>query len=146
MDKAHVKNLFVMDGERFLSLLTIGDIQRAIIKGYPITDPVQGIFNPNKIYASVGESQESIKARCSVSVRSACPWWARTEASWTWCSGRTSPRRSRSQHARRSDLPVVIMAGGLGTRLRPITNVIPKPLVPIGEKTILEEIWTSSWA
>ena len=44
MDKAHVKNLFVMDGERFLSLLTIGDIQRAIIKGYPITDPVQGIL------------------------------------------------------------------------------------------------------
>jgi len=38
------------------------------------------------------------------------------------------------------DLPVVIMAGGKGTRLRPITNVIPKPLVPIGDKTILEEI------
>ena len=38
------------------------------------------------------------------------------------------------------DLPVVIMAGGKGTRLKPITNVIPKPLVPIGDKTILEEI------
>lgn len=32
------------------------------------------------------------------------------------------------------------MAGGKGTRLKPITNVIPKPLVPIGDKTILEEI------
>ena len=32
------------------------------------------------------------------------------------------------------------MAGGKGTRLKPITNVIPKPLVPIGEKTILEVI------
>ena len=38
------------------------------------------------------------------------------------------------------DLPVVVMAGGQGARLKPITNVIPKPLVPIGEKTILEEI------
>ena len=38
------------------------------------------------------------------------------------------------------DLPVVIMAGGKGTRLRPITNVLPKPLVPIGDKTILETI------
>ncbi|MEG0012309.1 MAG: sugar phosphate nucleotidyltransferase, partial [Muribaculaceae bacterium] len=38
------------------------------------------------------------------------------------------------------DLPVVIMAGGLGTRLKPLTNVIPKPLIPIGEKTILETI------
>ena len=32
------------------------------------------------------------------------------------------------------------MAGGKGTRLKPLTNVIPKPLVPVGEKTILEEI------
>ena len=38
------------------------------------------------------------------------------------------------------NLPVVIMAGGLGTRLKPLTNVLPKPLIPIGDKTILEEI------
>ena len=38
------------------------------------------------------------------------------------------------------DLPVVIMAGGKGTRLKPLTNVIPKPLIPVGDKTILEII------
>ena len=32
----------------------------------------------------------------------------------------------------------VILAGGLGTRLKPFTEVIPKPLLPIGEKAILE--------
>lgn len=32
------------------------------------------------------------------------------------------------------------MAGGKGTRLQPLTNVFPKPLIPIGERTILEEI------
>lgn len=37
-------------------------------------------------------------------------------------------------------VPVVIMAGGKGTRLDPITRIIPKPLVPIGDKTILEII------
>jgi NDP-sugar pyrophosphorylase family protein len=41
------------------------------------------------------------------------------------------------------NLPVVIMAGGKGTRLKPLTNVIPKPLIPIGEKTILEDIMDS---
>ena len=38
------------------------------------------------------------------------------------------------------DYPVVIMAGGKGERLRPFTHVLPKPLFPIGEKTIIEHI------
>ena len=38
------------------------------------------------------------------------------------------------------DMPVVIMAGGEGTRLRPLTNILPKPLLPIGKKTIIEAI------
>lgn len=39
------------------------------------------------------------------------------------------------------DIPVIIMAGGLGTRLKPYTEIIPKPLIPIGSKTILERIF-----
>jgi len=35
-------------------------------------------------------------------------------------------------------MKAVILAGGLGTRLRPFTEVIPKPLLPIGEKAVLE--------
>lgn len=38
------------------------------------------------------------------------------------------------------DVPVVIMAGGKGTRLYPYTQILPKPLIPIGEKTITELI------
>ncbi|QLA20636.1 NTP transferase domain-containing protein [Desulfolutivibrio sulfoxidireducens] len=39
-------------------------------------------------------------------------------------------------------LPVVIMAGGKGSRLTPLTSVIPKPLVPVGESTMIELIIT----
>lgn len=35
------------------------------------------------------------------------------------------------------------MAGGQGTRMKPLTNIIPKPLIPIGEKTIIENIMDS---
>ncbi len=38
------------------------------------------------------------------------------------------------------NIPVVIMAGGKGTRLYPYTQILPKPLIPIGEKTITEHI------
>ena len=38
------------------------------------------------------------------------------------------------------NIPVVIMAGGKGTRLTPYTQILPKPLIPIGEKTITEHI------
>ena len=43
--------------------------------------------------------------------------------------------RQRLRHMR-----AVILAGGLGTRLRPYTTVIPKPLVPVGDRPILEHI------
>jgi NDP-sugar pyrophosphorylase family protein len=39
-----------------------------------------------------------------------------------------------------ADLRAVILAGGLGTRLRPYTTVLPKPLIPVGERPILEHI------
>lgn len=39
-----------------------------------------------------------------------------------------------------SDVPVIIMAGGKGTRLYPYTKILPKPLIPIGETPIVERI------
>lgn len=38
------------------------------------------------------------------------------------------------------DIPLVVMAGGKGTRLYPYTKILPKPLIPIGELTITERI------
>src|SRR5699024_2524190 len=41
---------------------------------------------------------------------------------------------------RKMNIPVVIMAGGLGTRLYHYTKILPKPLIPIGDTTIIEMI------
>lgn len=38
------------------------------------------------------------------------------------------------------EVSVVIMAGGMGTRMKPFTNIFPKPLIPIGDKSMLEVI------
>ena len=37
-------------------------------------------------------------------------------------------------------VPVVIMAGGKGTRLEPYTKILPKPLIPVGDLPIMEHI------
>lgn len=41
------------------------------------------------------------------------------------------------------DCPVIIMAGGRGTRLKPFTEILPKPLMPLKNKTVIEHIITS---
>lgn len=46
----------------------------------------------------------------------------------------------RKRRALEKPLPVVMMAGGIGSRLMPITAVLPKPLVPVNEKPIAEHI------
>ena len=42
-----------------------------------------------------------------------------------------------------SNVPVVVMAGGQGTRLSPLTRILPKPLMPVGEQTMLEKIMST---
>lgn len=140
MDGHRTKLVFVFNEDRFESILTIGDIQRAIIRNSTLTDSVSTILDHNKIYASESDSIEHIKHVMMEELIDCMPVLnAQGEIAdvmfWHEVFAETVTQ-SRSK----IDLPVVIMAGGKGTRLKPITNVIPKPLVPVGDKTILEVI------
>lgn len=141
MDTQMVKTLFVFDGERLEGLLTLGDIQRAIIKNIALTEPVSRILNKKKVYGYVAEGEDAIKEkirRMRAEVMPILDEKGELVDVWFWSDlFKTSEIISQRENI---NLPVVIMAGGKGTRLKPITNVIPKPLVPIGDKTILEEI------
>lgn len=140
MDAAKTKLLFVYDGDRFVSLLTIGDIQRAILKSEDLAESVSRIIDKHKIYASVEDSIDIIKdkaARLRAEVMPVVDADGNIVRVYSWADlfGK------RPQHPRQElGLPVVIMAGGKGTRLAPLTNIYPKPLIPIGEKTIIETI------
>lgn len=140
MDEAKVKMLFVFDCERFLSILTIGDIQRAIIKQANLNDSVATILDTDKAFASGNDSKESIREKM-LSLRAECMPVVDDKGNlvdvYFW---NDFFKHTEGEHREKIELPVVIMAGGKGTRLKPITNVIPKPLVPVGDKTILEVI------
>lgn len=140
MDDAKVKMLFVFEGEHFLSILTIGDIQRAIIKQVAFNEPVSTIIDVDKQFVTPAETREQIREKM-LALRAECMPVVDKEGNlvdaYLW---NEMFKHSDSEQRNRINLPVVIMAGGKGTRLKPITNVIPKPLVPIGDKTILETI------
>ena len=140
MDEAKVKMLFVFKEERFLSILTIGDIQRAIIKGVNMSDLVTSILQTKKKFVSPGEPLEQVQKKM-LTLRAECMPVVDAGGAlvdvYLWGE---MFKYSETEHRAKIDLPVVIMAGGKGTRLKPITNVIPKPLVPVGDKTILEVI------
>ncbi len=61
MDEYKVKMLFVFTEEHFVSIVTIGDIQRAIINNIALKEPVSRILNKNKVYGYQSESKEVIK-------------------------------------------------------------------------------------
>ena len=140
MDTEKVKSLVVFENNQFQGLLTIGDIQRAILKGIELTSPISSILDKNKVYASTDETIESIKKKMS-RLRAECMPVVDNEGNlvdvyfWKDLFGEKEQKITET-----INLPVVIMAGGKGTRLAPLTNVYPKPLIPVGEKTIVEAI------
>ena len=140
MDGHRTKLVFVFEEDRFEGILTIGDIQRAIIRQANLSDSVSKILVKDKIYASEKDTLEDIKAIMFEELIDCMPvlndkgeivdvlFWHDVFA------------ENVANNRPKISLPVVIMAGGKGTRLKPITNVIPKPLVPVGDKSILEVI------
>lgn len=140
MDSSKTKLLFVFDREKFVGLLTIGDVQRAILKDIILTSSIFTILDKNKVYASVNESVEEIKNKMT-KLRAECMPVVDENGnlvkvySWKDLFGSKAHTEYPSLN-----IPVVIMAGGMGSRLAPLTNIYPKPLIPIGEKTIVESI------
>jgi len=141
MDRKAVKLLFVFDDDKFCSILSLGDIQRAIIKNIDIHGNVGTILDTNKIYSSEEDSIAEIK-ELMLEERMECMPVVNRRGElvdvYFWNDFFPSHRKSNHTHI---DLPVVIMAGGVGSRLKPLTNILPKPLIPISEKSMLEEIF-----
>lgn len=140
MDEVKVKTLFVLQDAHFEGIITLGDIQRAIINNIALREPVSRILDKDKIYGYQSEGESDIKEkmrRMRAEVMPILDNKGELVDVWSW---NDLFKKTELTQREKINLPVVIMAGGKGTRLKPITNVIPKPLVPIGDKTILETI------
>lgn len=141
MDFLDKKLLIVLQEEVFFGLLSIGDIQRAIIKDISLNSQVKEILRTTIKLATPETNFKDIKSMMLQYRMELCPVIAADNSIvkvYFWedlFQDRVLSPKSTFK------LPVVVMAGGFGTRMRPLTNVIPKPLIPIGKKTMLEEIF-----
>lgn len=138
MDKSALQIAFVVDGEnRLLGAVTDGDVRRSILRGEELSAPVERIMNAHPVIAPQGMERAAIFRLMTTHGVQQIPLLDG--------EGRLVGLAQMEEllcHSRR-DNAVVLMAGGLGTRLRPLTDKIPKPLLKVGSKPILETILES---
>ncbi len=140
MDKIDKKLVLIIAENKFIGLLSAGDIQRAIIQSKPLQTAVQDIIRTNIKVAKSDDSIQTIKKMMMDYRMEMCPVISESNEILKVYFWEDIFEINKPTLNSKLDLPVVIMAGGLGTRLKPLTNVLPKPLIPIGERTMLEEI------
>lgn len=141
MDETYHRLLLVFDADgSFQTILSIGDIQRAIIRNANLDTPVADVVRADPMIARSDQSDAAIRERMLEHRIECMPVVDASGALvqvyfWEDVFNEAPPKVSEP-----FDLPVVIMAGGKGTRLRPITHVLPKALIPVGEKPMLQHI------
>ncbi len=135
LDETGQRILFVVEEGRLLGTLTDGDLRKFILRGGQLEDPVQLAANLSPLSLPVNRRGEA-RAMLEDKKIDALPLLDKKGriADILFASGFDIDNRKRA------GLPVVIMAGGLGTRLYPFTKILPKPLIPVGEIPILEHI------
>lgn len=127
--------LFVCRDGKLIASISDGDIRRGFLKGISPEETIKLIANYNPYYVKVDEIdnlQEYMKKYSITAVPIVDDNMIIKDIRFLIDKPVSPQSRLRNQ--------VVIMAGGKGSRLKPYTDVLPKPLIPIGEKTIIEHI------
>jgi dTDP-glucose pyrophosphorylase/CBS domain-containing protein len=133
LDLAGTGALLLCDADRRLrGLLTDGDIRRALLRGVSFEEPCSAIATLHPICAEDGVSAlEALQTMNAHDVN---------HLPVVDSSGVLTGLLLRRDLTVEAEAPVsaVIMAGGFGTRLRPLTNEVPKPMLPVGDRPLLE--------
>jgi dTDP-glucose pyrophosphorylase len=141
LDKAPVKCLIVIDDkQKLLGTLTDGDIRRSILAGVKFSENISSGYNkaPTVLIKEKYTTEEAKQLLLDLKLN-LIPVVDRNRMvvdyiTWSKIGGESQSKKSLG------NVPVVIMAGGKGTRMEPFTKILPKPLVPVHEKPIIEHI------
>ena len=124
----------VNDEMNLLGTVTDGDIRRGILKGLALESPISEVMNHYPFCGQVGKQAFYYRKQMRMRKLKQLPIVSETNI---------------LQHilfsedlelATKKDNKVILMVGGLGTRLHPLTETVPKPMLNVGNKPILETI------
>ena len=133
IDKNAKQIAILVDSEKkVIGTITDGDIRRALIKGLSLDSSIENIANRNPILEHENQDQQLLLQKMRRLGIRCLPIVDEENRLVTLLFNEIT----KTQH----EAKVLIMAGGKGTRLRPITNSLPKPLIEINGHTIIETL------
>jgi dTDP-glucose pyrophosphorylase len=135
IDQSGVQIALVVEaGDVLRGTVTDGDVRRALLRGVSTGDAVSAIMNPKPTTVPAEEPSAHVLELMKRTMHRSIPSVDRTgRVTHVYHLGDFLRSQARTN-------AVVIMAGGLGRRLDPLTQDTPKPLIRVGPKPILENI------
>lgn len=142
LDKTAEKVLLVVDDEQTLiGTLTDGDVRRYILRGGELSGTIKDAYNSKPIFIFLEDyDKEKIKQVLVKNKINLVPILDQNRMVVNFITWEKAFGNNRRTGDTKLDAPVVIMAGGSGTRLVPFTRVLPKALIPVGEKPVIDHI------
>lgn len=135
IDKSSKQILLVIDTNgKLIGTVSDGDIRRGLLKGFNLDDGIESIYFRNPTVANINDSKENIIRIATAKKIHQIPVLDNDGN----LVGLETLDELVSQKIKSN--PVVLMAGGLGTRLGELTKTTPKPMLQVGNKPILQTI------
>lgn len=136
IEEGGVQICLVVDQQRRLQgTVTDGDVRRGILRSLPLNAPVTEIMRTAPTVGRPGDLPEQLLAIMTQEEINQIPLVTEELEVVGMVTVRELSKRGSER-----DNWVVLMAGGLGNRLRPLTDAVPKPLLKVGHKPLLETI------
>lgn len=133
-----LRTLIIIENKKVIGVFTEGDFRKVVLKGLDINKPVKNFIN--KGYKFLNENYDKKKVINILKKNEKIHVLPVLNKDKILLDIVTRNDIFKKKYTKINNTSVVIMAGGKGTRMQPFTQILPKPLLPLGNKTLLDKL------